>query len=140
MSRIIRNILTRSPRLLAARSKLPTRLTFRSMSEHTGDVSGRKHWISERAVAILLLGSVTTAFVAPCQANDIALGLLMPIHSYWGMQQVLIDYLHPRKFPILGNVAAKSLIAVTVLAALGLLRLNLEGVGITQAIKDFLRA
>jgi succinate dehydrogenase hydrophobic anchor subunit len=53
------------------------------------------------------------------------------------MQQVLIDYLHPRKFGSLGQAANMTLIVFTVLGALGLVKLAF-GDGVTRAVKVLL--
>jgi uncharacterized membrane protein len=48
-----------------------------------------------------------------------------------------MDYLHPRKFPVLGQAANVALITATVLAAFGLLKLTFDH-GLTRSVKTLL--
>ena len=66
---------------------------------------------------------------------DLALGLLLPWHTHVGMVNVLEDYV-PRPYRAL---AKGCMLLVTVLATLGLLKINLCGAGITESVKSLWR-
>jgi succinate dehydrogenase (ubiquinone) membrane anchor subunit len=63
---------------------------------------------------------------------DVTLGLLLPFHSHVAMNYVVTDYV-PKS---LRGPARAALLAVTVVAAAGLLKLNLTGPGLTKSIKS----
>jgi succinate dehydrogenase (ubiquinone) membrane anchor subunit len=67
---------------------------------------------------------------------DLALGILFPFHSHVALNYVITDYV-----PKAGRSAARAaLLAATVIAAAGLLKLNVEGPGLTETIKSLWRA
>ncbi len=66
---------------------------------------------------------------------DLALGLLMPWHAHVGLVNVSDDYV-PRPYRAL---AKGGLVVVSVLATLGLLKINLCGAGITESVKSLWR-
>jgi succinate dehydrogenase (ubiquinone) membrane anchor subunit len=66
---------------------------------------------------------------------DLALGVAFPLHAHIGMNWIIRDYVPPA-----GQGAARgAMAAATVVAALGLLKLNLMGDGITETIKTVWR-
>ena len=44
---------------------------------------GSKHWMTERIVAVGLLGLIPTAFFYPLPVIDHFLAVALPLHSYW---------------------------------------------------------
>lgn len=67
---------------------------------------------------------------------DIALGVIFPFHSHVALNYVITDYV-PK--PARGAARA-ALLAATVIAAAGLLKLNIEGPGLTESVKSLWRA
>ncbi len=66
---------------------------------------------------------------------DLLLGLFFPFHSHVAMNYVVTDYV-----PKGSRGAARALVlATTVIAAAGILKLNLEGPGFTETIKSLWR-
>eukprot|EP00904_Undaria_pinnatifida_P004800 jgi/Undpi1/144/HiC_scaffold_1.g00143.m1 len=63
---------------------------------------------------------------------DVVLGLAMPLHAHIGMNYVISDYV-PK--PFRWQARGAMLVASTV-AALGLLKLNLTGPGMTETLKS----
>jgi succinate dehydrogenase (ubiquinone) membrane anchor subunit len=63
---------------------------------------------------------------------DFTLGVLFPLHAHVGLNYVITDYV-PKA---IRTVARVSLLGVTGLTCVGLLQLNMNGVGMTQAIKN----
>ena len=70
---------------------------------------------------------------------DLLLGVALPVHGHIGMNLVATDYV--------GKVAGKAavgpfrmgLAGVTALTMFGLLKLNINGPGITESLKSFWR-
>lgn len=78
------------------------------------------------------------AFVAPAALSlpvDLALGLLFPFHSHVALNFVVTDYV-----PKSSRGLARGLVlAATVIATAGLLKLNLSGPGFTETVKSLWR-
>ncbi|CAI5720656.1 hypothetical protein KXD40_000728 [Peronospora effusa] len=66
---------------------------------------------------------------------DLAVGVILPVHAHIGMNNVISDYVpkNVRTLARLGWLGATSLMF------LGLLRVNLEGPGITEVVKTIWR-
>uniref|UniRef100_M4BRN0 Succinate dehydrogenase [ubiquinone] cytochrome b small subunit n=1 Tax=Hyaloperonospora arabidopsidis (strain Emoy2) TaxID=559515 RepID=M4BRN0_HYAAE len=86
-----------------------------------------------------LMAAVPLAFVlspSPLALPvDLAIGVLVPVHAHIGMNNVISDYVpkNVRTLARLGWLGATSLML------LGLLRVNLEGPGITEVVKTIWR-
>jgi len=88
----------------------------------------------------LLLAVLTPAafIISPSVVNmpiDIALGVLFPFHSHVAMNYIVSDYVPKASRPLARGV----ILATSLIAAAGLLRLNLEGPGLTESIKSLWR-
>ena len=85
----------------------------------------------------LVLAVLTPAafIMSPSLVNkpiDLALGFIFPFHSYVAFNYIISDYL-PKT---LRSTARVSLLGITVIATAGLLRLNIQGVGLTETLKS----
>jgi len=80
-------------------------------------------------VAFVLSPSILNAPV------DLALGVLIPVHSHLGLSTVLTDYIPPQY----QQLSLQLLWLVSILTGLGLLKINLCGSGITESIKSLWR-
>lgn len=60
---------------------------------------------------------------------DGILGVSLIVHSHIGFDSVVVDYLHTRKFPILGPIAAWGLRVATGLAVWGVYEFNTNDIG-----------
>jgi succinate dehydrogenase (ubiquinone) membrane anchor subunit len=75
------------------------------------------------------------AFIVPssiCLPIDVTLGILFPFHSHVAMNYVITDYV-PKSSRTLARAV---LLATTLIAAAGLLKLNLKGPGLTATVKS----
>jgi succinate dehydrogenase (ubiquinone) membrane anchor subunit len=84
--------------------------------------------------ALAILTPISFA-LAPSDLNkpiDLALGLLYPFHSHVALNYVITDYV-PKAFR---TVARVSLVGVTLATVVGLTQLNVEGIGMTQTVKN----
>ncbi|KAF5350172.1 hypothetical protein D9756_009146 [Leucocoprinus leucothites] len=157
------SILLRStlPRALARRAALRTALQVRSASDaaefkyvpggpiYKGTVNdpttfpppsrvhGSYHWAFERLLSAGLVPLTVAAFVTSTTAHPILDGLLgvsLLVHSHIGFDGLIVDYLHPRKFPVLGKVCTWALRATTVATLVGIYQFNTNDIGITELI------
>jgi succinate dehydrogenase (ubiquinone) membrane anchor subunit len=98
---------------------------------------GSYHWSFERLLSAGLVPMTGAAFVvSPTNypVLDAVLGASLIIHSHIGFDSVLVDYLHKRKYPILGPVSSWSLRALTVGVLVGVYQFNTNDVGLTELI------
>ncbi|XP_037072927.1 succinate dehydrogenase [ubiquinone] cytochrome b small subunit, mitochondrial-like isoform X2 [Pollicipes pollicipes] len=95
-----------------------------------------KHWNAERLLSVGLLGVVPAAFIFPSPALDYALALSVVVHSHWGMEAIVADYMRPKR---VGNVVPKVTVGLTYFLSAfmlgGLFYFNYTDVGLVQAVK-----
>ncbi|KAI5118925.1 hypothetical protein M0805_003749 [Coniferiporia weirii] len=98
---------------------------------------GSYHWAFERLLAASLV-PITAAAVVTTGSQypfiDALLGLSLIMHSHIGFESSRIDYLHPRKFPILGPITKWSLRALTGGAVYGVFMFNTNDIGLCELI------
>ena len=88
---------------------------------------------------IALVGLAPLSFIlSPSFINipvDLALGFIFPLHSHIALNYVISDYV-----PKASRGAARAvLLSATIIAAAGLLKLNIEGPGLTETFKSVWR-
>lgn len=66
---------------------------------------------------------------------DIILGIVFPLHSHVGLNYIVSDYVPKAQ----RSLARYALLAATVVTCLGLLKLNIQGPGLTESIKSLWR-
>merc|ERR1719197_1847463 len=85
-------------------------------------------------LALVLSPSVLNAPV------DLLMGIMIPLHGHVGGNDVISDYAKKvTKAPWFDQALRKGLLGVTVITFFGLLKLNLQGPGITEACKSVWR-
>ncbi|KAJ2689479.1 membrane anchor subunit of succinate dehydrogenase, Sdh4 [Coemansia sp. RSA 1285] len=96
-------------------------------------IKGSYHWMNERAVSIISVPLLATAFIyGGHPINDMLMGIVLPVHAYMGFQQVLLDYFDARRWPVISRVLKYALVAVTGLSMFGAWRINTTDVGLTE--------
>lgn len=93
---------------------------------------GSYHWSFERLLAASLIPLTASAAVVSGSAYPVVdglLGLSLVVHSHIGFDACFEDYLHPRKFPVIGNIAKWGLRVVTTGALVGVYAFNTQDVG-----------
>lgn len=87
---------------------------------------GSNHWAFERTLSVALVPLVAVGMVKHGSSAllDSALALSLVVHSHIGFDCILADYLHKRKFPILGPVGSWTLRALTLTTLYGLYEFN----------------
>jgi succinate dehydrogenase (ubiquinone) membrane anchor subunit len=95
-------------------------------------------WFHKSGLVLAVLVPVSLA-ASPSAINmpvDIALGVLIPFHSHVALNYVITDYV-PKGGRSMARIA---LLAATVIAAAGILKLNVTGPGLTESLKSLWRA
>lgn len=87
------------------------------------------HWKLERIVAISLLGIIPGALIAPGPVMDCLLSTTFLLHSHWGIDAVLQDYI-AKFIPWIQKVW----LVISIIAMSGLIHFNYNDIGISKAI------
>ncbi|KAH9896959.1 mitochondrial inner membrane protein [Cubamyces lactineus] len=98
---------------------------------------GSYHWAFERLLSAGLVPLTVAAFATSGTNYPILDGLLgvsLVMHSHIGFDSILVDYLHPRKFPFLGPAFTWLLRATTVGVLVGVYQFNTNDIGLTELI------
>ncbi|TDL26038.1 SDHD, membrane anchor subunit of succinate dehydrogenase [Rickenella mellea] len=98
---------------------------------------GSHHWAFERLLSATLVPLTAAAFVttgSQYPVFDGILGVSLIVHSHIGFDNILIDYIHPRKFSVLGPTLKWGLRALTAGALVGVYQFNTNDVGLTELI------
>ncbi|KJA14228.1 hypothetical protein HYPSUDRAFT_49361 [Hypholoma sublateritium FD-334 SS-4] len=98
---------------------------------------GSHHWAFERLLSAGLVPLTAAAFATSGSSYPILdgiLGVSLVMHSHIGFDCIVVDYLHTRKFPVLGNVAKWGLRAATVATLVGVYQFNTNDIGLTELI------
>jgi len=94
------------------------------------------HWNAERILSVFLLGAIPAAVVFPSSALEYIVALSLTVHSHWGVEALVVDYVRPAWF---GNIIPKiSLVSVYLISAMtlgGLCYFIYTDVGIVNAVK-----
>ncbi|PAV18411.1 mitochondrial inner membrane [Pyrrhoderma noxium] len=98
---------------------------------------GSYHWAFERLLSASLVpitaaAAVTTGSQYPL--IDAILGVSLVVHSHIGFESIRIDYLHSRKFPILGPVSKWLVRTATAGAVYGVFMFNTNDIGLCELI------
>ncbi|EDW83262.1 uncharacterized protein Dwil_GK22767 [Drosophila willistoni] len=95
-------------------------------------------WTLERFVSAGLLAVIPAAFLAPSQVLDALMAISVVIHTHWGVEAMVVDYLRPQ---VVGNVVSKgahaALIVLSVATLGGLFYFIKNDVGLANGIKRF---
>ncbi|KAH9815565.1 CybS-domain-containing protein [Melampsora americana] len=102
---------------------------------------GSIHWTFERSLSAALVPvTAATAIASPNPLLDGVLGVALIMHSHLGFDQILIDYLHDRKFPWIGPIARWTVRALTCGVLVGVYQFNTHDIGLTELIRKMWKA
>lgn len=90
------------------------------------------HWKIERVVSVALLGLIPACLILENNILDYALASSLVLHSHWGLECIITDYVHG---PTLPKMAMGALYVVSALTLAGLFYLNYNDIGVTKAVK-----
>jgi len=99
---------------------------------------GSYHWSFERLLSAALIPLTASAAVVSGSAYPVVDGILaisLVIHSHIGFEACRVDYIHERKFPVVGQIAKWGIRALTTGALVGVYSFNTQDVGLTELIK-----
>ncbi|KAI5480474.1 succinate dehydrogenase (ubiquinone) membrane anchor subunit [Pseudohyphozyma bogoriensis] len=97
---------------------------------------GSYHWTFERALSAALVPLIAgTAVSSVNPIYDGILSVAIVAHSHMGFDQLLTDYLHPRKFPTIGPIMIWLLRAATGGVLVGIYQFNTNDIGLTELVK-----
>ncbi|KAF4578216.1 membrane anchor subunit of succinate dehydrogenase, Sdh4 [Pleurotus pulmonarius] len=98
---------------------------------------GSYHWAFERLLSAGLVPLTAAAFVTSgtnYPVLDGLLGISLVVHSHIGFDSMIVDYLHTRKFPVIGRIATWTLRTATVGVLVGVYQFNTNDIGLTELI------
>ncbi|GAB1607398.1 succinate dehydrogenase [ubiquinone] cytochrome b small subunit, mitochondrial-like [Argonauta hians] len=87
------------------------------------------HWKLERIVAISLLGTLPAALISPNGVTDFLVATSFLLHSHWGIEAILQDYVM-KYIPWI----KKAWLCVSIVAMAGLLHFNYNDIGVSRAL------
>ncbi|XP_045433356.1 succinate dehydrogenase [ubiquinone] cytochrome b small subunit, mitochondrial-like [Pipistrellus kuhlii] len=96
-----------------------------------GSKAASLRWASERAASALLLGLLPAAYLFPCPVVDYSLAAVLSLHSHWGLEEVVTDYV---RRDALQKAAKAGLLALSAVTFSGLCYFNYHDVGICKAV------
>ncbi|BGP55430.1 membrane anchor subunit of succinate dehydrogenase, Sdh4 [Rhodotorula sphaerocarpa] len=102
---------------------------------------GQYHWTFERllsAALVPLVGATAVSSVNP--VLDGVLCTAIVAHTHMGFDNILTDYLHPRKFPVLGRIMAWGLRLATAGVLIGVYQFETNDIGLTELLKKMWHA
>jgi succinate dehydrogenase (ubiquinone) membrane anchor subunit len=94
--------------------------------------AGSSHWNAERYLSLALLGIIPAALIMENQVGDFVLASSLILHSWWGLNQIVTDYLHG---PTLPKIGFGVLTATCLVALVGMLYFNYADMGLAKALK-----
>ena len=100
-----------------------------STTPEKGSKIWKAHHLSSYALAVAI---PTNFLLGPYMPVDVFLGLVIPYHAHLGLSAIVNDYIYgPSR-----SIANYVLYFITGVTTLGLLKINISDVGITNGIKS----
>jgi succinate dehydrogenase (ubiquinone) membrane anchor subunit len=134
--KLFKNNLLFSTKALAQQQvvKLPKTVSLELVRKSSSNVSSASstHWKVERILSAVLLGLIPAALVLENNILDYALAASLVLHSHWGLECIVTDYVHG---PTMPKMAMGLLYVVSALTLAGLFYLNYKDIGLTKAVK-----
>lgn len=124
--------------LLSAARQLPVTGGTFSTSSMKASQDHVKLWSAERAVSALLIPASILPFIYTTPATDALFCTLAVLHSHWGIEAIVVDYVRPALFngsTVIPNLAVGLVWAVSAFTLGALYYFNYTDVGLVNAIK-----
>ncbi|SCV67800.1 BQ2448_5411 [Microbotryum intermedium] len=104
---------------------------------------GSYHWTFERLLSgalVPLVGATAVTSVHPILDGVLAVAIVAHSHMdesrlIKGLDQVLIDYVHPNKFPVIGTISKWLVRFATGGVLVGVYQFNTNDIGLTELVK-----
>lgn len=95
-------------------------------------------WTIERFLSLALLGLLPAAIAFPSKSLDTLLAISLVMHSHWGLEAIVIDYVRPVIFgPFIPKIAPLFVVAFSAALLGGLLYLIYTDIGIGGSVRKF---
>jgi len=108
-------------------------ISTRPMSGHGDHV---KLWTAERILSGALVPIIPLALIMPCAPLDCLLAFGLTVHSHWGIEAIVVDYVRPSVFgETIPKVAVAMVYGLSAMTLGGLFYFIYADVGIGQAIR-----
>lgn len=125
--------------LLSAARQLPvTSTTAFSTSQQRASQDHGRLWSAERVVSAALLPASILPFLYTTPATDALFCTLAVLHSHWGIEAIVVDYIRPSLFggsKVIPNIAVGLVWASSAFVLGALYYFNYTDVGLVNAIK-----
>lgn len=93
-------------------------------------------WTAERALSAVMVPIVPLAFAFPSPTMDYLLAFTFALHSHWGIEAIVVDYVRPSVFgETIPKIAVAAVYGLSALTLGGLFYFVYADVGIVNAIK-----
>merc|ERR1712076_286736 len=95
-------------------------------------------WTLERAVSVLQIPCFIVPFVWTNPMTDAVFATLLVLHSHWGVEAIVVDYIRPSLFggnTVIPNLAQALVWALSAFTLGALYYFNYTDIGIVNAIK-----
>jgi len=122
----------------AAAGKLQTGKTEFSTSAVQRSGDHVKLWTAERVVSAVMIPGFVGPFLFTTPATDALLCTLSVLHSHWGVEAIVVDYIRPSLFggsTVIPNIAQALVWALSAFTLGALYYFNYTDVGVVNAIK-----
>jgi len=129
---IRQSTITSPSSLLPATSAFSTTLAKKSSGDHV------KMWTAERLVSIAQIPICIVPFMWTNPINDAIFCTLAILHSHWGIEAIVVDYIRPSLFggsTVIPNICVSLVWALSAFTLGALYYFNYTDVGIINAIK-----
>ncbi|KAI9106237.1 CybS-domain-containing protein [Phlyctochytrium arcticum] len=114
----------------------PASETTTQSGEPKSKLHGSYHWDFERALSLVSVPLIAAPFVIGSNPYvDLALGVVIPLHTHIGFDAIIQDYLPKRRNPVAFRVLSYTLYAATGLTLYGCYQFNTNDIGITEFVK-----
>jgi len=124
-----------------ARTSLSRQLPQLSFATSTAKQSSGDHvrmWTAERAVSLAQIPAIVIPFLHTTPATDALFCTLAVLHSHWGIEAIVVDYIRPSLFngsTVIPNIAVALVWALSAFTLGALYYFAYTDVGIINAIK-----
>ncbi|CAL8093369.1 unnamed protein product [Orchesella dallaii] len=93
-------------------------------------------WTAERVLTGILVPLVPITFLLPSQPLEYLLAFGFTLHSHWGIEAIVVDYVREAMFgPVIPKLALAAVYGLSALTLGGLFYFIYSDVGLIQAIK-----
>jgi len=93
-------------------------------------------WTAERVLSGVMVPLLPITFLMPCGPLEAALAFCLTLHSHWGIEAIVVDYVRPSVFgAVIPKVSLAAVYALSALTLGGLLYFIYSDVGLVTAIK-----